>query len=399
MRVLVTDDDPVTLALARRQLQQLGATDVQTFESAADALAALAGAADPFDVAICDLNLADIDGVQMLRQLARLRFTGGVLLVTGEDERILRSVAKLARAYGLNVLGALRKPLTAERLRRALATAGAAANEASAAPARSRYRADELAAAIDGGRLVNHYQPQVALATGALIGFEALVRWQHPRDGLLSPDRFIGIAESDALIDRLTDDVLARALAHAREWERQRPGLRLSVNVSARNLAAPDFPERVAQAVAAAAWRPNRLVLEITESETTQEATPLLASAARLRLQGIGLAIDDFGTGFSSLAKLRDLPFDELKLDRGFVRGIARDPALQAIAHASLRMARQLRIRTVAEGIEDDRDWIFLRGMGCDLGQGYLVARPLPADDVPAWIRAWETRRFALPGL
>jgi EAL domain-containing protein (putative c-di-GMP-specific phosphodiesterase class I)/CheY-like chemotaxis protein len=396
LRVLVVDDDAFALELFTRQLAQAGIDGVHTCSSAEAALAALGSGSLEFDALICDLNMPGIDGVQFLRELATMRFRGALVLASGEDERILQSVSRLASAHRLNLLGALRKPVEAGRLRQLLQSLQATGREAAARPARKTYGAAEVERAIRDGQLLNHYQPQVDLASAEVIGVEALVRWLHPHDGLVYPDQFVASAEAGRLIDALARTVLVHALADACRWHDQGFAPQLSINVSMDNLVALDFPERVVCEAAAAGVAVDRLVLEVTESLAMRDPVVLLDIATRLRLKRIGLSIDDFGTGHSSLAQLRDIPFDELKLDRGFVHGAARDPSLHAILEATRGMARQLGLRTVAEGVEDREDWDCLRALGCDLAQGWFVARPLPAHEVPGWVQGWRARQHAL---
>jgi EAL domain-containing protein (putative c-di-GMP-specific phosphodiesterase class I) len=239
---------------------------------------------------------------------------------------------------------------------------------------------------------VNYYQPKVLVATGEVKGVEALVRWRHPVDGMVYPDQFIGVAEEHGLIHDLTRAVLGEALIQARLWRDRGMALRMAVNVSMDDLASLDFPELVAGQAAIAGVAPEDVVLEVTESRLMKDLKTPLEVLARLRLKRFSLSIDDFGTGHSSLAQLRNFPFDELKVDRGFVHGACRDKTLRAIFDASLGLATNLGMDIVAEGVEDRDDWDFLRRTGCRLAQGYFIARPMPADDLPAWLRAWEAR-------
>jgi EAL domain-containing protein (putative c-di-GMP-specific phosphodiesterase class I) len=181
-------------------------------------------------------------------------------------------------------------------------------------------------------------------------------------------------------------------LRQARLWQDAGLRLHLAVNVSMDNLAALEFPDFVAHEADAAGVAASSLVLEVTESRLMKNPLAALDILTRLRLKRIRLSIDDFGTGHSSLAQLRDIPFDELKVDHGFVHGACKDASLKAIVEASLGMARQLGMQTVAEGVEDQADWDFLHSAGCDLAQGYFVARPMPAADLPGWIARWEHR-------
>ncbi|MBK7261774.1 MAG: EAL domain-containing response regulator [Rubrivivax sp.] len=392
MRVLVIDDDPFARSLLARQLSELAIQEVELVDSGEAALSRLARGMPAFDALIVDLNMPGMDGVQFLRHLARQRFRGGLVLVSGEDADILRSVAKLASARRLRVAGTLHKPIALESLGQALGAVPTFAESTVMGDMRRTYDEQDLRKAIATGQLVNFYQPQVRMIDGAVAGVEALVRWQHPDDGLVFPSDFIPLVEQSGLSDELAGAVLAGALRAARQWRGAGLELRVSVNVAMDNLFALDLPEKVVNAAAEAGVPAECVVLEITESQVTRDLDRLLDVATRLRLKRVGLAIDDFGTGYSSLAQLRDVPFDELKLDRSFVHGASSNPQLQAILRATLDMARQLGLRTVAEGVEDREDWDNLRDMACDFAQGYLIARPMPAEAILNWSSDWRAK-------
>jgi EAL domain-containing protein (putative c-di-GMP-specific phosphodiesterase class I) len=243
--------------------------------------------------------------------------------------------------------------------------------------------------------LENHYQPKVALSSGALIGVETLVRWRHPKDGLVFPDQFISTAEEHGIIEQLTRAVLVSALRQARLWNDAGLRLHVSVNVSMDNLAALEFPDFVVHEADAAGVPVSSLVLEVTESRLMRDPLAALDILTRLRLKRIRLSIDDFGTGHSSLAQLRDIPFDELKVDRGFVHGAWGDDSLRAIVEASLNLAQKLGMTTVAEGIEDQADWDYLQSCGCDLAQGYFIAKPMRGPDLTRWLVSWQSQQAA----
>lgn len=390
MKILLVDDEPFALKLLSHQLEKLGFVNTISREHAGEALTLLEFGTETFDLMFCDLQMPGMDGVEFIRQLVRIGYTGGLVLVSGEDERILRAAEKLSKARRLNVLGALRKPVSPEQLKQVL-------NKRSSRGAASRivhktYAPEELWRAITGGKLVNYYQPKVDVASGAVTGVETLVRWRHHEDGLVFPDQFIAIAEKHALIDELTRTVLTAALHQARLWQDVGLHLRIAVNVSMDNLDSLGFPDFVARAACDAGVPSTSLVLEVTESRLMKNPLAVLDILTRLRLKHIGLSIDDFGTGHSSLTQLRDIPFDELKIDRSFVHGAWRDASLRAIFEASLGMARQLGMKIVAEGVEDREDWGFLRAVGCDMAQGYFIGRPMLAADLPGWIQNWQAR-------
>jgi EAL domain-containing protein (putative c-di-GMP-specific phosphodiesterase class I) len=252
--------------------------------------------------------------------------------------------------------------------------------------------AEQLRAAIAHGELVNHYQPQVCLATRQVFGVETLVRWQQPDGPLIYPDQFLPLAERSGLLTDITQSVLATAMRQAKAWRQCGETFNVAVNVSMRDLAALDFPDMTADLAHSVGVDPTDITLEVTEGQVMSQLSTVLEVLTRLRLKRFRLSIDDFGTGHSSLAQLRDLPFEELKIDRGFVHGASGNDTRRAICSASLRMAQQLKMQVVAEGIEDPADWELLVAMGCEVGQGYLIARPMPGAELLPWISAWNAQ-------
>ncbi len=398
LKVLLVDDEPFVLKLLAGQLAKLGCRDVTTCERAHDALVLLEIGGEEFDLIFCDLQMPEMDGVEFVRRLVQIAYGGGLVLVSGEGRRTLQTAEKLANAHQLRMLGALHKPVRPEQLREVLERATSPIAPKDRPPTKT-YSHEELLRAIEQRELVNYYQPKVKMDTGELFGVEALVRWHHPEDGLVFPDQFITLAEEHELIDELTWAVLDNALQQAGRWRDEGLDLQVAVNVSMDNLATLEFPDFITTAITNAALDPSSLILEVTESRLMKDPLTPLDILTRLRLKRIGLSIDDFGTGYSSLAQLRDLPFEELKVDRGFVHCASRDPSLRAIVEASLGMARQLGMKTVAEGVEEMEDWHFLRAAGCDMAQGYLIAKPIPAEELHGWLEEWETRRaeFTVP--
>jgi EAL domain-containing protein (putative c-di-GMP-specific phosphodiesterase class I)/CheY-like chemotaxis protein len=390
LKILVVDDDPFVLKLLAHQLASVGCRAVRTFERAQAALTHIETRDVAVDMILCDLDMPQMDGVEFVRKLVRTQFTGGLVLVSGENKRILHAAEQLARAHRLRVLGALAKPVSQADLQRMLDRY----LEEPTVPrsVRKSYSAEELSQAIEHGDLYCEYQPLVEVATGRLVGVETLVRWRHASDGTVYPDQFIGVAEEHGLIDRLTDLVLTQALQQCRAWRREGLYLKVSVNVSMDNMGTLSFPDAVMGKVAAAGIDASSLTLEVTESQLMKDRRSSLDILTRLRLKDIGLSIDDFGTGHSSLVQLRDVPFDELKIDRSFVHGADHDRSLRAIFNGNVAMAEQLDMRIVAEGVEDAADWGFLCATGCSLAQGYFIGRPMRPEALASWLKSWRAR-------
>lgn len=394
-RVLAVDDDPLALRTIAHVLARIGVVSVTGCNSGPAALEVLDGTGEPVDVIVLDLNMPGMDGIEFIRRLVARRYTGGIVLLSGEDESTLQSAETLLRAHKLRALGHLRKPVEPGQLA-VLLDLWRPIGEPATTVSIPAYSATDVQRAIDGRELVAHFQPQVSVATGQVVGVEALVRWQHPRDGLVYPDRFIAVAEAHGLIDRLTDAVLGQAVAQARAWRVAGLDLRIAINLSMQTLSELDFPDRLQSLIDSAGVAPADLVLEVTESRLMVDPSAALDVLTRLRMRRFRLSIDDFGTGHSSLAQLRDVPVDELKVDRGFVHGAADNPRLAAIFAASQGLARQLGLDFVAEGVDDDADWQFLRRSGCDYAQGYFIARPMPAERLAQWFESWPPRRRML---
>lgn len=393
-RVLVLDDDPFALKLLARQLAGLGLTGVEVFTSGEAALAALHNNSVA-DLVLVDLNMPGMDGAEFLRHLGQRGYAGSLALVSGEDVRILETAERLAGAHGLQVLGHLTKPVARQALQDLVGRWRGWA-PARSVPGRKLYDAHEVRRAIEEGQLQNHYQPKVDVATGAWRGVETLVRWLHPEDGLVFPDQFIGVAEEHGLIDALTRVVLSGALTQGQRWRAEGVSVRIAVNVSMNNLVRLDFADFVASEVVRHGLAPSDLILEVTESRLMHDVQNALEVLTRLRLKRFSLSIDDFGTGHSSLGQLRNIPFDELKIDQSFVHGAAQDGTRRAIVDASLTIARQLGMGSVAEGVEDVADWAFLQSSGCEQAQGYFIARPMPGGALAAWHADWQGRHAQL---
>lgn len=262
---------------------------------------------------------------------------------------------------------------------------------------------DELRRALREDEFVLRYQPKVAVGSGEPVGIEALARWQHPTRGLLTPDEFIPTVDTSNLAVPFAVHVVAKALEHARTWLQRGRHLPVAVNISARCLLDQQWPETIAALLAAADVPAGTLCLEITESSIMADPEQALRALTRLRQVGVHASIDDFGTGYSSMSYLKLLPVDELKIDRSFVAGVAHDPKNRMLVRSAIDLGHNFGLAVVAEGIEDEPTLAMLHDLGCDIAQGYLVARPLTPEALVSWLAGRdgavlpEDRRAAVP--
>jgi len=387
--VLVVDDDYIMHRVSTLILNDLGIDDVITALSGQRALEILGENSTGIDVVICDLNMPQMDGVEFTRHLARQGFSGSLIFSSGEDIRILKTVEKLAIEHELQVLGVLEKPITQAKLRELLNALDQTQIEATLIKSRA-YSVAELSHAINGGELDTYFQPKVDVLSRQVVGVEALVRWYHPTDGIISPLDFIPLMEENNLIFELTQAVCEKALLHAAEWQAQGFNLDFAINISVDALHDLGWPDEIAARIEAAGLQPSTVTFEITESQLIQHLVLSLDILSRLSLKRFNLSIDDFGTGYSSMEQLQRIPFSELKIDRAFVRGASEDASARAILESSVLLAKKLDMKIVAEGVETEEDWNLVAELGCDQVQGYYIAKPMPIEQLCHWLAQWQ---------
>lgn len=325
---------------------------------------------DPACAVILDLHMPDTDGVVVLRDLAKLGATGSIYISSGADTRVLAAALRLGRERGLKMAGLLPKPVRLADLRCALQKIK---------PKDDAVTPEALAQGIARDEMVLHYQPRIDLRTGATTGVEALVRWQHPEHGLLMPGAFVPVAEQSGVIRDLTNWVTKAAVRQCGQWALRDLPTGMAINISALDVAGYDLPDRMEALCQAEAVDPALITIELTETATMRDPALMMDVATRFRLKGFHLAIDDFGTGYSSLVQLQRLPFSELKIDRSFVASMIESPDSAIIVATIIGMSRNLGISCVAEGIETREALQALKEGGCEFGQGYCIARPMPA--------------------
>jgi EAL domain-containing protein (putative c-di-GMP-specific phosphodiesterase class I)/FixJ family two-component response regulator len=384
MRFVVVEDQGFQRWLAANLLRELGAEFVLPAEDGNAALEFLTAPDPPIDVVICDLNMPGMDGMELIRHMGQMRHGASLIVVSGVDKSILGMVETMSREYGVRFLGALEKPLTAKKLKPLIERHGADAVAASA-PRAAPISAPELAEALQLGQFETFFQPKVNMRSGEIKGAEALARWRHPDLGLLQPGIFMAAIEAGAMIDTFTDFIARNAARACREWRDAGLDMSVSVNLSLASLYDVGLAERLTAIVRQEKLDPRHVILEVTETMATRDTARKLENLSRLRMNGFGLSIDDFGTGYSSMERLSRVPFTELKVDQAFVKTAASRPSSRAIVEASVQIAHRLGIPAVAEGVETYADWELMLSMGCEIAQGYYVARAMSASDFVEW--------------
>ena len=375
-RIIVLDDDPVLRDFVTLVAQK-STFDVTPLSRPADLAGALAQG-DP-DAIVLDLKLGDETGVDVLETLAQRGCKADIILMSGCDQRVLTSSARIGEDLGLRIAGTLPKPFKSAQLKAILAGLTRAPSALTIA---------DIDDAIAHNQFCLYYQPQIDSMAGTAIGGEALIRWPHPVRGMIGPGDFIPLAESSGRISEMTYWVMRTGFRWCADLcRRHGRRFRVSVNVPPTSVELPGFVSRTVALAEESGLEPESIVLELTESSPLSDMPGVMGALSRLRIAGFDLALDDFGTGYSSLIGLYRMPFSELKIDRSFAGKIHRDYDACKIVEATIRLAHVLGLRTVAEGIEDPKGIEIARNMGCDLIQGFYYSRPLPAESFDTWLK------------
>jgi EAL domain-containing protein (putative c-di-GMP-specific phosphodiesterase class I)/DNA-binding CsgD family transcriptional regulator len=384
MRLLVFDDDQAIGRLIVRVATMAGLTATAVTDP--DAFQRDLTDAPP-DIIMLDLQLGQTDGVEQLRLLAQRHYGGAIIMMSGFDARVLTTTAMVARNLDLNIAATLNKPIDIAALEAIIARLRSIQEPLSA---------ERLLTAIRNDELILELQPIVRSGTRALTKLEALVRWDHPHLGQLPPADFVPLAETDhEAIDALTEWVIGAAVDAWRILRQLGVSVPITVNVSTLNLHDLTLPDRVARRLAAAGMPAEALCLELTETAASRDTARMMDILTRVRLKGIELAIDDFGTGYSSLKALRQLPFSVIKIDRSFVSDMVSSADSRTIVKSIIDLASNMNMSTIAEGVETEETARMLELMRAGALQGYLIARPMPVEEIPAWLTVWNKTNAA----
>jgi len=386
-RLLIVDDDREIRKVLQEYLDRdHSCVAVNSAEAALDLLAT-----ETFDLIISDIAMSRMTGLEMVSRIRSLALDSVMVMISGQ-----RTIEFAVEAMRAGAFDYITKPFELSEVdsvvRRALEHRRRLLSGSLAARIQAE-RAKELRDAMDNQQFIVYYQSQTEISSGRVVGAEALVRWRHPTRGLLLPSDFIALAEESGLIVPIGEAVLRIACAQARKWhDAGARAFKVAVNVSPRQLREPDFPETVARILSEVGMAANFLELEVTETSLIENAEYAIQALTRLRQMGARIAIDDFGTGYSSLSYLKRLPIDSVKLDASFVREATTSPDDAALVMGIITLAHNLRLKTVAEGIETEEQLALLRLLRCDEGQGYLFGRAAPPDVIEPALLASEVQ-------
>ena len=399
LSILILEDQLFQRLVAEQVVASLNVQQLLTSETGEAALSILQKEG-PVDLVLCDLDMPGMDGIQFIRHLADQQLAEGIIVLSAMDAAIVRTVEDMAEALGLKVLGHLPKPIQRNHLRELLEVylhGETLTSSKPLLPDEQILNEQELEQAILHHQFLLHYQPKVSLKDGQLIAVEALIRWQHPKIGLIYPVHFIPMLEASGLIEPLTVNMIDLALIQIKAWQKQGRDIPVSVNISAATLNDTSLPDMLMKKTAGMNISPQLINLEITESSLISDTALALETLARFKLHGFSLSIDDFGTGYSSMQQLNRIPFSELKIDQSFVSNACKDDVHKAIVESNINLAHKLNMETVGEGVETIEDWRLLNELGCDIAQGYFIAKPMPAGNLLQWEQQWLLKQPLYP--
>ena len=370
-------------------LGTLGATQITEVPDGHTALRCFHDTYAPaVSIAIIDVGLAGMDGLELIRSLAAMNCRARVIIIGTLESNLLFTIETMAQAYGLELLGTIAKPVHGPGLQELIQNYIPPAAPSVRKPGPS-FSFAQVGEGLQARQFEPYFQPKIALETGHIKGLEVFARWIHPEHGVLGPSSFIDALEQNNRIDFLDWCMIEKSVERCRQFQDAGLPVEISINVAPETLAHPAFIQQISACVERHGVLPIYLTFEMPESSVLTNDPSFLERLVRLRMAGYGLAIDDYGTGRSNLQLLARVPFTELKIDRSFVDGASRRRALGTVLSSCLGLAKSLRRESCAVGVETRQDWDFLQGLGCTYAQGYHIARPMPAEAFPGWLKDW----------
>lgn len=391
-RVLVVDDQLVQREYLRGLLKRAGALHVETADGGAQALAMLYS--NDFDLVLSDVLMPDIDGIQFIQKLSQRTPLPMLAIISSSPRRLIEGVCSVAESLGVQVVDQISKPATfgaVHSLLKRVRTLGVA--HAQSRTAESSYDGKVLAKAIATRQIQAWYQPQLRIADGLVVAAEALVRWVRPNGNVLLPVQFL----PSMIAAGLEEDLLMAVVEHSIEaqalWLSKGCSIEVSVNLPSHLLDDQALPDRLHAHVVKLGGAPERLCFELTETSTTRSRSDFFAGVCRLRIMGFGVSQDDAGQGYSSIFNIASAPFTEIKIDRSLVARCARDDGARAAVESIVGIGRKLSLNVVAEGVETHEQLAILKGLKCDVVQGFLISRALNNGLFCDFVLSWNAKR------
>lgn len=383
LSVLVVEDDNFQRQMVIKMLQSISI--VRSIKQAGNGKGALeiirSEKEKPIDIVICDLNMPEMDGLEFLRHLGEERHSISIIIISALNGRLVQSAGRMTRMYGVKLLGAVEKPVYPAKLNELFIQYERSENKWHSHDGDSiSFSLDEIMQGVRAKQFEPVLQPKVDMQTNRLVGAEALARWKHPDFGLIAPYAFIPVLEQNNLIDELTFLILEKAAYACRLVNDTGHKIKISVNLSLASLDDTTLADKITKVVKEAGVDPRHIILEITETAAMSGVAHSLENLTRLCMNGFELSIDDYGTGYSSLQQLTRIAFSELKIDQSFIQDSIANEAARVVVKSSIDMARELGVKSVAEGVETQQDWDMLKSMGCDAVQGYFISKPMSLD-------------------
>lgn len=372
---LIIDDHPFQRSHLKRLLKKLSAHEILEAGNGLEALSLLK-TTPKVDIIFSDLDMPEMDGIEFMRHLASGYQSPSVIISSATESSLISSVEKMALEYGVKLLGIIEKPVDVDKLCQFLDKHHAKKPQRTFSN-NTIFDLESILKAIDKDQFEPHFQPKVEIASGRVVGCEALARWLHPELGVIAPYAFIPLLESAKQINELTMKMIKKSAEACKKWHEDGLEMTISVNLSLVSLKDTSLVDKITNTVKDAGLDPHFMTFEITETAAMTEVASAIEILTRLRMRGFGLSVDDYGTGYSSLKQLTRVPFSELKIDQSFVTGCCANNTSNSIVESSVQMASKLNLVSVAEGVESREEWDFLKAIQCDLAQGYFIAKPM----------------------
>lgn len=392
LRVLVVEDDDFQRQLLVSMLRSLGVNSIQDAGNGKQAIDILRqDDGSPIDVILSDLNMPEMDGLEFLRHIGEEDHQVSISIISSLGTKLLASAASMAKALGIKILDVVEKPIQLDRLKEGLSRYERTVEKRNHPVSMPNFSLEEIEDGIRENQFQPYFQPKVDIKTGRLVGAEALARWLHPESGVVSPSAFIPQLEQSGNIDGLTFHMIRQSAIACRKFHKAGHDLVMAVNLSLVSLDDPSLADRILQMVNETGLDPRYMVFEISETAAMNNIVYSSENLARLCMNGFALSIDDYGTGYSNMQQLMRIAFSELKIDQTFVTGFSDNRSLRIVVQSNIEMAHRLSLKSVAEGVETQDDWDALKDAGCDVAQGYFIARPMSSDQFEGFVETYPS--------